>query len=85
MSPLRVIRRWLAPYTNWRARRSLHRAIPQLAALDMQRADLSRHHRAGARAIDAERKRLVTERLRFELFGGTHEVAALESHAPRQA
>lgn len=67
MRPLRVIRRWLAPYTKWRAHRALVRAIPQMAALDQKRADLSRHHRAGARAIDAERKRLVTERLRLEL------------------
>ena len=64
------IRRTLNAWFARRARRALRKAVPQLAALDMRRTEIARAHRAGAKRIDAERKRLVTERLRHELGMG---------------
>lgn len=53
----------------WRAHRRLRKAVPGLVALDTERSRLARQHRSGARAIDIERQRLVTERLRAEVMG----------------
>lgn len=62
-----LYRKAITAWVLWRARRRVHGVIPALAALDQRRAVLSRRHVAGAKAIDAERTRLVTERLRMEV------------------
>lgn len=61
------IRRAFNAWVLWRAHRSLRRAVPALVALDMAREANARRHKAGARRVDAERRRLVTEQLMREL------------------
>lgn len=63
----RLIRRTVTAWMLWRAHRSLRRAVPALAALDSQRAQIARQHAPGARQIDMRKRALVTERLREEL------------------
>ena len=67
---VRAIRAW----QQWRFEhgredrlRSLRRAVPALAALDSQRAQIARKHAPGARQIDKRKRALVTERLMHEL------------------
>lgn len=56
-----AIRSWFA----WRARRRLYTAIPSLRDVDARQARQARQHRP-VRALEAERRRLVTKRLAFE-------------------
>lgn len=53
-----LYRKAITAWVLWRARRRVHGVIPAL---------LSHRHAAGARLIDVERQRLVTERLRMEM------------------
>jgi len=57
----RALHRWLA----WRAQRRLYAAIPSLRDLDARQALQARQH-GPVRALEVERRRLVTERLALE-------------------
>lgn len=68
------VRRALALWQQWRFEqrrsnraRSIRKAVPALAALDMARDEIARQHKPGARAIDMRKRRIVTERLMHEL------------------
>lgn len=61
------VRRAITAWVLWRAHRSIRKAVPALGALDIARAEKARRHRSGAREIDMQRRRLVTERLRMEM------------------
>lgn len=63
----RLIRRAVTSWILWQAQRRLRNAVPALAALDAERAEIASRHKAGSRAIDMRKRRLVTERLRTEL------------------
>lgn len=61
----RSISRAIFAWVAWRARRRLYAALPSLRDLDDRQARLARQHRP-VRAVEDERRRLVTARLAFE-------------------
>lgn len=63
------VRRAIRSWTAWRARQRLLRAVPELRDLDRRQCEITRQHRAGARAIAVQRRRVMTERLAAETGG----------------
>lgn len=70
----RYVRRAIRFWSEWRfkkqrtdRRRKLVEAVPEFAALSAKRDVIARQHRSGARAIDMQKRRVMTERLRAEL------------------
>lgn len=59
MIPLRTIRRYLWGWQSWRYRKTLHRACPVLADLDMQERDRRRSHKRGAAQIQRAKREYV--------------------------
>lgn len=61
---LRYLRHVLTIWENWRAHSLLRKVVPQLVALDARQIEKRRAHRCGSKAIDAERKQLMTSLLK---------------------
>lgn len=62
----KAIREW----TAWRAQQRLYRAVPELRELDRRQVEIARQHRTGARAIEKQKRAVMTERLRAEVRHG---------------
>ena len=60
------VRRAFQAWAAWRARQRLYTAVPHLRELDRRQAEDRRRHKAGSRAIAAEKRRVMTERLQIE-------------------
>lgn len=58
-----IINAWL----NWRTRRAMRRAIPDLRELDRREADCRRTHRRGSAAILKAKKQAVSARIAAEI------------------
>lgn len=61
------IRRAFAGWMAWRARQRLYRAVPVLMELDQLQGALARQHRPGVRAIERQKRAVMTARLRLEV------------------
>jgi hypothetical protein len=62
-----VILRAIHAWRSWRLARKRDRLMPELRDLEIRRAKCRDKHTKGARAIEAEMRRIVTERLRREV------------------
>ena len=60
------VRKAFRGWTAWRARQRLYRALPEFRDLDQRKSDIARQHRQGARAIEKQKRAVMTERLQIE-------------------
>lgn len=60
----RIIRKAILEWQNWRSRRRLHAAYPELAEIAKRRAECRRAHKRGVSALDRRARDLMMDALR---------------------
>lgn len=56
-----LLRRTLVKWGNWKSRKAMHRAVPQLREYERQLAEHRRNHRCGSARIVRAKQKAVLE------------------------
>src|SRR5690606_31050993 len=65
---LHLSRRAIIAWANWRSKRAMHRAYPELAVLDVRERKCRKQHKRGSAAIIRAKREIVHADLAAKLF-----------------